>query len=334
MSFRMASTYEKVGFVVGGVIVRRSFCLQFIPIPSSPAFTSPPCLAPLSLQQVLDAANSERLLNTYFLMKEHTRVAVAAPVPICIILMVFEIIGYLRRMSLLRKRYPDSSTGRRIDLYLSRNTPIEAPKLEEEVDTKNKNMSLAISACMERARSQVLASEKEEQESAGSRYNHVLEEIKSKVADESKVVERYLSRVFQPNPEGSFSRSASGAAAIGVRPSSQSLVPTGYFGDATANQSLARHGQQNYPASEPPTHQSGGASDKVVTEQMVEAFKALHGELRRKDEELSTARQEIRWEAASSGIILGSKEGCLPAYVEHYSSTLFVHKSITKRLQL
>lgn len=121
-------------------------------------------------------------------MTEHTRVAVAAPVPICIFLLVFDLIGYLRRKSLIERRYPDTSNGRRLDLYLSRNVSINnfQRRIDEEVegDSSDKHLGLAISACMERARSQFLATEREGQNPAAStvKCDQILEEIKSQVS--------------------------------------------------------------------------------------------------------------------------------------------------------
>ena len=121
-------------------------------------------------------------------MPEHTRVAVAAPVPVCIFLLVFDLIGYLRRKSLMERRYPDTSNGRRLDLYLSRNVPINnfQRRIDEEVegDSSDTHLGLAISACMERARSQFLATERKGQDTAAStvKCDQILEEIKLQVS--------------------------------------------------------------------------------------------------------------------------------------------------------
>ena len=41
-------------------------------------------------QEVLDAAAAKRLEDTYHLISEHTRVAVAAPVPVNVLLIVLD----------------------------------------------------------------------------------------------------------------------------------------------------------------------------------------------------------------------------------------------------
>ena len=101
-------------------------------------------------EQVLEAASAQRLVDTYDLTTEHSRVAMAAPIPFNIVLgesprtdgalaldyyqrkTVSELAAVLEGVKLacnwrrLLVKYPDCPFGRRIDLYLSRNKALPA----------------------------------------------------------------------------------------------------------------------------------------------------------------------------------------------------------------
>ena len=117
-------------------------------------------------ETVLEQANSKRLEDKYYIIGEHARIAVAAPVPFNVVLIVIELIGFLWRYKIIHKRYPDCQLGRRVDLYLSRNIPAACVQAGP-VTVADKNTELAISACMERARSMVLQEERADKERDG-----------------------------------------------------------------------------------------------------------------------------------------------------------------------
>jgi hypothetical protein len=82
-------------------------------------------------EETSNRAKSKRLEETYNIIVEHTRVAVAAPVPFNVILIVVEFILFLTQHKPAQKKWPDCKFGRMIDLFLSRNTPIGSTPQQE-----------------------------------------------------------------------------------------------------------------------------------------------------------------------------------------------------------
>jgi len=72
-------------------------------------------------EKVTQKANTQLLLYKYSLLEEHSRRAIAAPVPFNVILLIIEVILYCWENQRVKDRYPDCTWGQRIDVFLSRN---------------------------------------------------------------------------------------------------------------------------------------------------------------------------------------------------------------------
>jgi len=114
-------------------------------------------------EKVLEAASAQRLEDTYDLMTEHSRAAMAAPLPFNVFTGILEVGNLVFQWRRLLRKYPDCPVGRRIDLYMSRNTGLPAAEEDLAYTSEDKAVGLQISACMERARSQVLDTERQKE---------------------------------------------------------------------------------------------------------------------------------------------------------------------------
>jgi hypothetical protein len=114
-------------------------------------------------EKVLEAASAQRLEDTYDLMVEHSRAAMAAPLPFNVFTGIVEFGRLVFSWKRLRRKYPDCPVGRRIDLYLSRNAGLPAADDDMAYTSEDKAVGLQISACMERARSHVLETERQKE---------------------------------------------------------------------------------------------------------------------------------------------------------------------------
>eukprot|EP00277_Geminigera_cryophila_P039205 CAMPEP_0173114346 /NCGR_PEP_ID=MMETSP1102-20130122/47599_1 /TAXON_ID=49646 /ORGANISM="Geminigera sp., Strain Caron Lab Isolate" /LENGTH=320 /DNA_ID=CAMNT_0014016671 /DNA_START=442 /DNA_END=1405 /DNA_ORIENTATION=+ len=72
-------------------------------------------------EKVSQRANSQLLLYTYSLLEEHSRRAIGAPVPLNVVLLIYEAIRYCWDYRLVKDTYPDCTWGKRLDLFLARN---------------------------------------------------------------------------------------------------------------------------------------------------------------------------------------------------------------------